>query len=123
MARVKRGVNVGKKHKKILKLAKGYRGARSRSFKRAHEAVLHAGEYAFAGRKQKKRQTRTLWINRINSALKQLGLSYREFTHNLKKQKVILNRKILADLVINDMATFHKIVKEVSQSSQKPNTK
>lgn len=112
MARVKRGIVAKRKHKDLLDRAEGYRGARSRSVKRAHEAVLHAGEYAFAGRKLKKRDFRALWINRINQAVRSLGYPYKDFIHKLTEKKIILNRKMLADLVVSDFETFKKVVEK-----------
>lgn len=112
MARVKRGVEVRRKHKQMLELAKGYRGSRSRSIKRAHEAVLHSGEYAFAGRKNKKRDMRRLWITRISQQTKQLGVSYSDFISGLKKNKIGLNRKMLAELVVSDLNAFKKVVEK-----------
>lgn len=115
MVRIKRGVVSKRKHKKILKLAKGYRLTRSKLIKRAKEAVLRAGEHAFAGRKLKKRDFRRLWIIRISEAVKKEGLSYSKFTHALKKNKIELDRKILADLVVNEPDTFKKIVEKVKK--------
>lgn len=112
MARVKRGIGVRRKHKQMLELAKGYRGSRSRSIKRAHESVLHSGEYAFAGRKNKKRDIRRLWITRISEATKQLGVSYSVFISGLKKNSIGLDRKMLADLVTSDFDTFKKVVEK-----------
>lgn len=113
MVRVKRGTVSRRKHKKVLKLAKGYRMTRSRLIKRAKEAVLQAGEHAFAGRKNKKRDFRRLWIVRISEAVKKLGWSYNQFIYALKEKNVELDRKILADLVVNDPETFKKIVEKV----------
>ena len=113
MARVKRGVAVKQKHKKMLGLAKGYRGARSKIYRRAHEAVLHAGEYAFVGRKLKKRDFRALWITHISSAVKASGTSYSQFTAKLKEKKIALNRKMLNELVVNDNNSFKKLVEIV----------
>lgn len=110
MARTKKR---SKKHKKILKLAKGYRGTKSRLFKVASEAVLHAGEYSFAGRKLRKRDFRRLWITRISAKLKEMGVSYSFFINGLKKKKIGLDRKILAALAIEDPKTFEKIVAKV----------
>lgn len=112
MARVKRGVSVKRRHKAILKRTKGYRGARRTSVKRSHEAVLHAGEYAFMGRKLKKRDIRRLWISRISQATKQLGIPYKDFIHQLTMKKIALNRKMLADLVGTDFETFKKVVEK-----------
>lgn len=119
MARVKRGVEAGRKHKQTLALAKGYRGARSRSVRRAHEAILHAGDYAFAGRKNKKRDLRRLWITRISAATKRLGVSYSDFISGLRKNKIGLNRKMLADLVVNDFETFRKVVLEANEPTRR----
>lgn len=113
MARVKRGTVSKRKHKKLLKLAKGYRGTKSRLVRTAKQAVLHAGAYAFHGRKLRKRDFRTLWITRISEAVRQEGLSYSEFMHNLKKANVVLDRKILSDIVVNDPTTFKNIVDNV----------
>lgn len=113
MARVKRGVTSRRKHHKLLGLAKGYRGSRSRSIKRAHESVLHSGEYAFKGRKMRKRDFRRLWITRISESTKQLGMPYKDLIHNLKDKNILLNRKMIADLVVNDFNTFKKLVEQV----------
>jgi large subunit ribosomal protein L20 len=110
MVRVKRGVVSRRKHKKILKLAKGYRMTRSRLIKRAKEAVLRAGEHAFAGRKNRKRDFRRLWITRISEAVKKEGISYSRFIHALKEKNIELDRKILADLVVNEPEVFKKII-------------
>lgn len=115
--RIKTGTTRRKRHKKILKLAKGYRMTRHRLYKVAHEAVLHAGEYAFAGRKQRKRQLRRLWIVRINAAVRKHGLNYSKFISLLKKKKIQLNRKILATLALKQPKKFDQIVKEVQQPS------
>lgn len=112
MARVKRGITTHAKHKKVLKLTKGYRMTRRRLIKVAREAALHAGEYAYRGRKQKKRDFRRLWIIRINGALANLGLSYSQFIVGLKKTKIELDRKILAELVTSDFNTFKKVVEK-----------
>jgi large subunit ribosomal protein L20 len=112
MSRVKKGLTKSRRHKKILKAAKGYRGAKNRLVRSAKEALLHAGEYAFSGRKQKKRQARNLWIVRLNAALGET--SYSKFINNLKKSKVILDRKILADLAANDPKIFAQIVQKTS---------
>lgn len=115
MAHVKRGMVSRRKHKKLLSLAKGYRQNRSRNVKQAREAVLHAGSYAFQGRKAKKRTFRALWNVRISEAVKQEGISYSEFIHMLKKSQVELDRKILSNLVVEDPATFKQIVAEVKK--------
>ncbi len=115
MAHVKRGMVSRRKHKKLLSLAKGYRQNRSRNVKQAKEAVLHAGSYAFHGRKLKKRNFRALWNVRISEAVKTEGVSYSEFIHMLKKSQVELDRKILANLVVEDITTFKQIVAEVKK--------
>ena len=115
MARVKTGFKRRRRHKKIIKQAKGYRMTRGRLYKVSHEAVLHAGQYAFAGRKLRKRQFRRLWIQRINAALTSLGLSYSRFINLLKKAQITLNRKILADLAVNDPDTFKNIVDQAKK--------
>jgi len=113
MTRVKRGLVAHKKHKKLLGLNKGYRGTKGRLVKAAREAYLHAGEYAFAGRKNKKRDFRRIWITRISEATKAQGLSYSRFIDGLTKNNIKVDRKILADIVINDSASFKKIVDSV----------
>ena len=110
MTRVKRGLVSHRRHKKLLNLAKGYRGTKSKLVKMAHEATLHAGEYAFAGRRRKKRDFRRLWITRISAATKREGLSYSRFIAGLTKKNIKVDRKILADLVLNDMETFKKVI-------------
>ncbi len=106
MARVKGGMNARKKHNRVLKLAKGYRGARSKQYKIAKQSVMRALTSAYAGRKQKKRQFRQLWIARINAAARINGLSYSKFMYGLKLAGVELNRKVLADMAINDAEGF-----------------
>lgn len=113
MARTKTGTVRRKHHKKVLKRTKGFRMTKSRLYKVAREADLHAGQYAFAGRKKRKRDMRQLWIIRLNAAVRELGLSYSKFIAGLKKAKIELDRKILADLALSDPATFKKIVKKV----------
>ena len=110
MARVKRGVTARARHDKVLKQAKGYYGARSRVFRVAKQAVIRAGQYAYIGRKQCKRQFRALWIVRINAAVNALGVSYSKFIAGLKKSKTALDRKILADIAVADSKTFAAIV-------------
>lgn len=114
MSRIKRGVISHSKHKKTLGLAKGYRMTKNRLIKVASEAVLHAGEYAFAGRKQRKRQFRRLWILRLNAALRALDLKYSQFINILKKKQIILDRKILAHLAL-DEKIFAKLVKAIQE--------
>ena len=113
MARVKRGVVARRRHKKILKLAKGYYGARSRVFRVAKQAVIKAGQYAYRDRRQKKRQFRALWIARINAASRELGVSYSKFMAGLKKAQIGIDRKVLADMAVNDPAAFGSIVAKV----------
>lgn len=113
MARVKRGTVSRRKHKKLLNLTKGYRGTKSRLIRVAKEASLHAGQYAFHGRKLRKRDNRSLWIVRIGEAVKKEGLSYSVFINKLKKANIELDRKVLSDLVVEDPETFKKIVSEV----------
>ena len=109
MARVKRGVIARARHKKILKQAKGYYGARSRVYRVAFQAVIKAGQYAYRDRRQRKRQFRQLWIARINAAARINGLSYSVFMHGLKLAGVDLNRKVLADMAVNDAEGFAKL--------------
>ena len=106
MARIKGGMNAKKKHNRTLKLAKGYRGARSKQYRVAKQSVMRALTSAYAGRKQRKRQMRQLWIARINAAARMNGLSYSKFMYGLKTAGVEMNRKILADMAINDAAAF-----------------
>ena len=106
MARIKGGMNAKKKHNRVLKLAKGYRGARSNQYRVAKQSVMRALTSAYAGRKQKKRQFRQLWIARINAAARMNGLSYSKFMYGLKLAGVELNRKVLADMAINDAEGF-----------------
>lgn len=116
MVRVKGGTVTRKKHKKVLKRTRGFRMTRHRLIKVAKDADLHAGQYAYVGRKLKKRDFRRLWITRISGRVKNLGLSYNKFTHKLKKANIELDRKILADLVVNDSKVFQKIVDKVKNS-------
>ena len=104
--RIKRGVNAVKKRRKILKQAKGYRGAKSKLYRIARQAVMKSGNYAYVGRKLKKRDFRSLWIARINAAARLNGLSYSKFMYGLKSAGITLNRKVLADMAVNDAATF-----------------
>jgi len=112
MVRVKGGVHTRRKHKKILKLAKGYWMTRHKQFKKAKEATLHAGQYAYDGRKLKKRDFRTLWIVRLNAALRQMGVTYNSFIHALTVKKIGLDRKVLAQIAVEHPSVFEKIVKE-----------
>ena len=106
MARIKGGLNAKKRHNRTLKLAKGYRGARSKQYRVAKQSVMRALTSSYAGRKQKKRQFRSLWIARINAAARMNGLSYSKFMYGLKLAGVELNRKVLADMAINDAEGF-----------------
>ena len=106
MARIKGGLNAKKKHNRVLKLAKGYRGARSKQYRVAKQSVMRALTSSYAGRKQRKRQMRQLWIARINAAARMNGLSYSKFMYGLKLAGVELNRKVLADMAINDAEGF-----------------
>lgn len=115
MARIKRGTVSGRKHKKLLSLTKGYRGTKRRLVRVAREAALHAGAYAYHGRKLRKRDFRQLWITRIGEASKQEGISYSVFMNKLKKANIQLDRKILADLVLNDPNAFRKVIDTVRE--------
>jgi large subunit ribosomal protein L20 len=116
MAHVKRGMVSRRKHKKLLKLAKGYWGTGSRTVKKAKEAVLHAGAYAYHGRKLKKRNFRALWNIRISEAVKLENMTYHEFINKLKKSQIELDRKILSNLVVEDPDTFKHIVNAVKNA-------
>ncbi len=116
MPRVKRGVTAHARHKKILKKAKGYRGARSRVLRVAKQAVTKAGQYAYRDRRQKKRQFRALWIVRINAAARINGLSYSRFMNGLKKASIEVDRKVLADLAVRDAAAFAAIAEKAKAS-------
>jgi len=118
MARVKRGVVARRRHKKIISRAKGYYNARRKVFRAAKQAVIKAGQYAYIGRKQKKRQFRALWIVRINAAVRPHGLSYSTFISGLKKADINVNRKVLADLAVHDAAAFGKLVELASAARQ-----
>ena len=106
MARVKGGMNAKKKHNRVLKLAKGYRGARSKQYRAAKQAVMRALTSSYAGRKERKRQFRQLWIARINAAARINGISYSRFMYGLKNAGIELNRKVLADMAVNDADGF-----------------
>jgi large subunit ribosomal protein L20 len=110
MARVKRGVVRHRRHKKILKMARGYRGARSRHFRPANEAVMHSLWYAYQHRRTRKRDFRRLWITRINAAARMHGLSYSRLMNGLKRAGIGLDRKVLADLAVRDMESFRVLV-------------
>lgn len=112
MSRVKRGVVARRRHKKTMKQAKGYYGARSRVFRVAKQAVIKAGQYAYRDRRQRKRQFRALWITRINAAARVNGMSYSRFVAGLKKAGIEIDRKVLADLAVHEKATFAAIVEK-----------
>ena len=112
MARVKGALATRKRRKKILKLAKGYWGSKSRHFKMAKQAVMKSGNYAFIGRKQKKRDFRRLWISRINAACRANGITYSAFMNGLKKAGITLNRKMLSEIAIADEAAFKALVEK-----------
>lgn len=118
MARVKRGVVARRKHKKVLKQAKGYYGARSRVFRVAKQAVIKAGQYAYRDRKQRKRQFRALWITRINAAARMCGLSYSRLMNGLAKAEIELDRKVLADIAVQDMKAFEAIAEKAKAALQ-----
>ncbi len=113
MPRVKRGVTSHRRHKKVLALTKGHRGGRNNLIKQAKESLLHAGQYAFAGRKQRKRDMRKLWVTQLGNAVRNEGLSYSRFIASLKAKNINLDRKILADLAINHPEDFKKILSRV----------
>ncbi|AQU82521.1 MULTISPECIES: 50S ribosomal protein L20 [Halomonadaceae] len=112
MTRVKRGVVARRRHKKVLKLAKGYYGARSRVFRVAKQAVIKAGQYAYRDRRNRKRQFRALWIQRINAGARINGMSYSRFVGGLKKAGIEIDRKVLADLAVHEKAAFAAIVEK-----------
>ena len=116
MPRVKRGVTARARHKKVLELAKGYRGRRGNVFKVAKEAVMKAGQYAYRDRRNKKRDFRALWIVRINAAVREFGMSYSTFINGLKKAEIDIDRKVLADLAVHDRAAFNKIAEQAKAS-------
>ena len=113
MARVKGAMHTRKRRKKILKLAKGYRGAKSKLFKTANQAVMKSLTYAYRDRKQKKRNFRQLWIARINAAARANGISYSKFMNGLKNSGIEINRKMLAEIAVSDPAAFSKLVEKV----------
>lgn len=116
MARVKRGVIARRRHKKVLKQAKGYYGARSRVYRVAKQAVIKAGQYAYRDRRQRKRQFRALWIARINAEARVNGLSYSKFINGLKLAEVEIDRKVLADIAVYDKAAFAAIAAQAKAS-------
>ena len=115
MARIKGGMNAKKKHNRVLKLAKGYRGARSKQYRVAKQSVMRALTSSYAGRKERKRQFRQLWIARINAAARINGLSYSKFMFGLKQSGVEMNRKILADMAVNDAEGFARLAELAKQ--------
>ena len=116
MARVKNGVTAKAKHKKILKKAKGYYGARSKLFKTAKQAVIKAGQYAYRDRRQRKRQFRALWIARINAASRNQGLSYSNLINGMNKANITIDRKVLADIAVNDPQAFQAIAQQAKSA-------
>jgi len=116
MARVKGAVRTRARHKKILKLAKGYFGAKSKLFRTANQAVMKSLSYAYRDRKARKRDFRKLWISRINAAARVNGLSYSKFMNGLKKANITLNRKVLADMAVNDAEAFAQLVEKAKQA-------
>lgn len=112
MARVKGALSTRKRRKKVLKLAKGYYGAKSRLFKTAKQAIMKSGQYAYIGRKQKKRTFRTLWIARISASVRPHGMNYSTFMNGIKKANINLNRKMLSEIAIADPAAFANIVEK-----------
>ena len=113
MARIKRGLNAKKNHKKVLKLAKGYYGAKSKQFKTANQAVMKSLSYAYTGRKLRKRDLRRLWITRINAAARIHGMSYSRFINALKQNNIEINRKMLSEMAVNDPDGFKTLVESV----------
>lgn len=118
MARVKRGVTARKRHKKVIKLAKGYRGSQGKLYRPANQAVLKALSYSYKGRKLKKRDFRKLWITRINAAARSNGMSYSKFINGLKKAGIKINRKMLSEMAINDEKGFSQLVDIAKASIQ-----
>ncbi len=116
MPRVKRGVTSRARHKKVLKEAKGFRGRRGNVYRVAKQAVMKAGQYAYRDRRQRKREIRSLWIARINAAVRELGLTYSTFMAGLKRANIEIDRKVLADLAVLDKAAFAKIASHVKAS-------
>lgn len=113
MVRVKGGVHTRQRHKKVLKAAKGYWMTRHKQFKKAKEATLHAGQYAYDGRKLRKRDFKSLWIIRLNGAVRTMGLNYNQFIHKLSEKKVGLDRKVLSQIAVEHPSVFAKIVEKL----------
>jgi len=122
MARIKRGVHGRKHHRKVMRLTKGFRAARRRNYKVANEALLHSLAYAYRDRRVRKRDFRSLWISRINAAVRKEGMSYSVFMNGLKKSGVTLNRKALAELAVSDSAAFGSLLKMAKDSHGKAST-
>ena len=120
MPRVKRGMMTRKRHNRVLNDAKGYYGARRRQFKQAKEAVMHAGQYAYRDRRNRKRDFRALWIARLNAACRLNGVTYSRFIHALQAAGVTLDRKVLADMAVNDANAFAELVKSLSIAAPAP---
>jgi len=118
MARIKGALATRKRRKKVLKLAKGYYGAKHKLFKTAKEAVMKSGQYAYIGRRQKKRDFRRLWITRISAAAKMNGMNYSTFMNGLKKAEISLNRKMLAELAVSDAAAFTALAEKAKAALQ-----
>ena len=116
MPRVKRGVTARARHKKVLKQAKGFRGRRKNVYRIAKQAVMKAGQYAYRDRRNRKRDIRALWITRINAAVRELGMSYSAFMAGMKKAKIEIDRKVLADLAVLDKPAFAKIAGQIKAS-------
>ena len=119
MPRVKRGVTARARHKKVLDKAKGYSGARSRTYRSAKQAVIKAGQYAYRDRRQRKRDFRGLWIQRINAAAREYGLSYSRFIYGLKAEGVAVDRKVLADIAVHDKAGFAQLAEQAKAALAK----
>ena len=119
MARVKRGVQAGRRHKKVLAKAKGYYNARRKVYRAAKQAVIKAGQYAYRDRRAKKRDFRALWITRINAAAREFGLSYSKIINGLKKAEIEIDRKMLADLAVNQPEAFATIAKQAQAALDK----
>ena len=117
MPRVKGGTTTRHRHKKVIKLAKGYRGTKSTLYKRAHEAMLKSLSYAYRHRKERKRDFRRLWIARINAAVRREGISYSKFIHALKQQDIELDRKTMADMALRDPAGFSQVIAAAKEAS------
>ena len=119
MSRVKRGISTHKRHASLLERAKGFRTGRSKLFKRASEAVLQAGQFAYRDRRTKKRDMRRSWISRVNAAVRMEGLSYSRFMDLLKKSNVMINRRVLSEMALKDEAALSSLIKHVLPSKQK----